>query len=121
MTHKQLDSYRNELVFLAGSLDRGLAHDRHELLREEDPDVPGGPLPSTDGRVDTGVQEVEFGLIANEENLLAEANAALARIDAGTFGRCETCGKVIAIARLDALPYARLCIRCAHAARPAAG
>lgn len=38
--------------------------------------------------------------------------AALNRIEAGTYGRCETCGKEINSARLEALPMARRCIRC---------
>lgn len=121
MTRDQLNGYRTKLLNLADNVDRGLAHDRHELLREEDPDFSGGPLPSTEDRVDSGAQEVEVGLIANKEGLLTEVNAALARIDAGTFGPCETCGKAIARPRLDALPYVRQCIRCARAARPAAG
>ena len=44
---------------------------------------------------------------------LAEVDAALARVSAGTYGRCERCGQPIAPARLDARPTARLCIQCA--------
>ena len=40
--------------------------------------------------------------------------AALARLDAGTFGRCTRCRKAIAPARLDALPWAEHCIDCAR-------
>lgn len=45
---------------------------------------------------------------------LNEVDAALAKIDAGTFGVCEQCGKEIAPARLEAKPAARLCIDCAN-------
>ena len=38
-------------------------------------------------------EEVEVGLLENEDRLLAEINAALHRIDQGTFGRCENCGR----------------------------
>jgi RNA polymerase-binding transcription factor DksA len=120
MTKKQLEVYRKALVKLAANLNRGLAHDRRELLHMEEPDVPGGPMASTEQVVDSGMQEIETGLIANEEQLLAETNAALARLDAGTFGLCATCGKAIAKTRLDALPYARECIRCAKVAQSAA-
>ena len=106
---------------LVAALDRSLTRDRHELLREEDPNFTGGLLPLTENRANSGTQEVELGFIANEESLLNEANAALARIEAGTFGSCESCGKAIAKARLDALPYARQCIHCARVERPAAG
>lgn len=39
--------------------------------------------------------------------------AAMARIDAGTYGRCATCGRAIAPARLAALPSATTCVACA--------
>lgn len=45
---------------------------------------------------------------------LAEVDAALARIDAGTYGTCEVCGAAIPAARLEARPAARTCIRCAR-------
>lgn len=44
---------------------------------------------------------------------LAELDAALDRVDAGTYGTCESCGRPIAPARLEALPAARRCIVCA--------
>ena len=43
---------------------------------------------------------------------LREVDAALARMDAGTYGRCESCGNEIDIERLDARPVARLCLPC---------
>jgi RNA polymerase-binding protein DksA len=45
---------------------------------------------------------------------LALVEAALARIEAGTFGKCTRCGKPIAPERLDALPWAEHCIECAR-------
>ena len=44
----------------------------------------------------------------------ADAEAALARVVAGTFGRCERCSARIGDARLEARPTARLCIDCAR-------
>jgi hypothetical protein len=52
-------------------------------------------------------------LYENEQYIESEARAALARMDAGVFGRCEACDKPIALARLEAIPYVRFCIRCA--------
>ena len=46
---------------------------------------------------------------------LSEVEAALARIDDGTYGRCERCGESIAPARLEAMPMAATCITCASA------
>jgi RNA polymerase-binding protein DksA len=47
---------------------------------------------------------------------LRDIDASLARLDAGTYGRCEVCGEPIGRARLEARPYARTCIRCADSA-----
>ena len=41
---------------------------------------------------------------------LEEVEAAIVRLEAGTYGRCEVCGKPIGEARLEAMPAARLCI-----------
>ena len=44
---------------------------------------------------------------------LAEVEQALHRLDEGTYGNCDVCGRPIAAARLEAMPAARLCIDCA--------
>jgi RNA polymerase-binding transcription factor DksA len=46
---------------------------------------------------------------------VAEAAAALARLDAGTYGTCERCGSAIGDTRLDARPATRWCVSCAAA------
>ena len=48
---------------------------------------------------------------------LGEIAAAVTRLEAGTFGICTECGQPIAEARLEARPYAALCVRCASGAR----
>jgi RNA polymerase-binding transcription factor len=120
-TQKELDGYRKALVALANRLDRNLAHDQRELMRADEPDTPGGPMSATADEEDGRREEVELGLIANESNVLAEVRAALDRIDAGTFGRCEACGKAITRTRLKAIPYARTCVRCAKMSQAMAG
>lgn len=52
-------------------------------------------------------------LLESAHDHATEVRAALARLDAGTYGRCERCGQDIAPERLEARPIARLCIRCA--------
>jgi RNA polymerase-binding transcription factor DksA len=47
---------------------------------------------------------------------VAELRHAVGRIDNGTYGRCEHCGGDISYARLEALPGAAKCVRCASAA-----
>jgi DnaK suppressor protein len=48
-----------------------------------------------------------------DQQKIREINAALDRIDAGIYGKCEGCGQEIGVARLRALPTATLCIKCA--------
>ncbi len=56
-------------------------------------------------------------LAATLRETLAEVEHALAKIDAGTYGTCENCGKEIARPRLEAMPAATLCIDCASSRR----
>jgi DnaK suppressor protein len=55
-------------------------------------------------------REIDYTLEENEMRVLAAIDAALARIDEGTYGRCEQCGQEIEQERLEALPWATLCI-----------
>jgi DnaK suppressor protein len=58
-------------------------------------------------------------LLSDRERVeLVEIVAALARIDGGTFGRCERCGNAIGRQRLAAVPEARLCISCSELRAP---
>ncbi len=61
-------------------------------------------------------EELNLGIIENEEQMIEEINAALERIEQGAFGRCEACQQEISRKRLQALPYARFCLGCAQKA-----
>jgi len=63
-----------------------------------------------DSATETYMRELDDGLEENAEHVLAEIDAALQRIDDGTFGTCEVCGGPIGEERLEAVPYATLCI-----------
>lgn len=63
-----------------------------------------------DTATDTYDRELDAGLELGEEQLLGEIDAALARLDEGTFGTCLKCGTEITLERLEALPYATQCI-----------
>lgn len=52
-------------------------------------------------------------LVRQVRDHLREIEAALSRLEAGTYGTCESCGRTIASERLEARPAARTCIRCA--------
>src|SRR2546425_12637217 len=65
---------------------------------------------------DAGTQlferEKDEALTENVDSLLQQIDVALTKIDQGTYGKCDRCGKPIGDARLDALPYVSLCIDC---------
>jgi DnaK suppressor protein len=55
-------------------------------------------------------RELDFSLEENSEKVLAAIDAALGRIEDGTYGTCVRCGRPIGEERLEAKPYAALCI-----------
>jgi DnaK suppressor protein len=57
-------------------------------------------------------QQRDLALRERNQQHLAQVEAALARIDAGTFGTCTSCGRSITEERLEAIPWAALCIDC---------
>jgi DnaK suppressor protein len=57
-------------------------------------------------------RDLELALTQNARHLLEQGDRALARIDAGTYGVCESCGRAIGKARLLAFPRATLCVEC---------
>src|ERR1700758_1058271 len=69
-----------------------------------------------DDQADVGAKtyerEHELALTHNARELLAQTERALARIDEGTYGTCESCGEPIGKARLQAFPRAVLCGAC---------
>lgn len=56
--------------------------------------------------------ELNAGLRVHEEQLLREIHAAQDRIAEGVYGKCAVCGAEIDTERLEAIPYARLCMKC---------
>jgi DnaK suppressor protein len=74
-----------------------------------------------EGFADTSQVTAERGEIEALTSSLTESlhdlDDALAKLDAGTYGRCEQCGGEIGGARLEAMPAARLCITCASTKR----
>ena len=61
-------------------------------------------------------REIDFTLGENSEQVLAEIDAALKRIEDGTYGMCVRCGMEIRVERLEAYPWASLCIEDAREA-----
>lgn len=72
----------------------------------------GSRMPTHMAENGTAAAEVDCALLltASEQATLRLIDAALERIDDGTYGKCLATGKPIAKARLDAIPYAEYCI-----------
>ena len=65
-----------------------------------------------DTATETYDRELDYSLEENSEHVLAEIDAALKRIEDGTYGICTNRGEQIPVERLEARPYATLCIDC---------
>jgi RNA polymerase-binding transcription factor DksA len=77
-------------------------------------DLSSMPIHMADLGSDAYEQEFTLSLMASEEGTLEQVEQALDRIRSRTYGECEDCGGVIAKKRLEAIPFAALCIRCAE-------
>jgi DnaK suppressor protein len=62
---------------------------------------------------DNADQELTLSILGSEEDALDQIEAAIERIENGSYGECETCGVKIPKSRLEAIPYAAQCVRCA--------
>jgi RNA polymerase-binding protein DksA len=103
---------RVELVELRSQI-LGAAHDI--VTGDDDP----GELSSAAGDQHLGDhasemhdRELDESLEENAEQLVGEIDVAVGRIDDGTYGACARCGEPIPEERLDAVPYATLCLSC---------
>ena len=90
-----------------------------EALRISSSEKGGGgsamPIHMADIGSDAFEQEFTLSLMASEGDTLEAVERALERIRLRTYGICEDCGGVISKKRLEAIPFADLCIRCAEA------
>jgi DnaK suppressor protein len=115
MTQAEIQTYRRRLLALKKRLGSALSELEREALRPVGGEASGGlsdvPLHPADLSADNYEEEVTLALLKNEEQLLEEIAAALARIAQGTFGRCEECQQEIPKERLQAVPYTRYCVQ----------
>ena len=67
---------------------------------------------TADAAFDASGEEIASQLAELEAKELAQVERALRRLKQGTYGKCESCSAKIPVARLNALPYSTLCIKC---------
>ena len=92
--------------------------DRERLAAElaaTEPGIADLVRDSGDAGSKTFEREQEMSIADNARNLLLQTDKALALIEAGTYGACESCGGPIGKARLQAFPRATLCLQCKQA------
>lgn len=88
----------------------------NETLRRARTDLSNLPYHMADLGSDNFELENTLGLVDSERRILEEIEDALIRIDDGTYGICEGNGEPIPKARLEAIPWARYCVKCASLA-----
>ncbi len=111
-TSTELEQVRTELEAGAEALRAEIAKAARDIAEG----LNGSLRDAGDDEADAGTKaterEHELALTQNARDLLDQGERALGRIDAGTYGVCESCGQPIGKARLLAFPQATLCVAC---------
>jgi len=111
-TDAEIGQIRSRLAGEAAEFEAEISRSESEIADRLGDSV----IDAGDDQADIGAKaferEHELSLTYNVRDLLAQTQRALGRIDAGTYGRCESCGEPIGKARLQAFPRATLCVRC---------
>lgn len=100
--HKNLLARRSELRKRLGLELEELAHVKHSSASGD----------AADAAFDASGEEISSTLAELESRELAQIERALRRLKAGTYGKCEVCNISIPVARLNALPFSTLCVKC---------
>lgn len=115
-TDKKL--YRDRLLALRARLRGDVNHMAEAALNKNRMDGSGElssmPIHMADIGSDNFEQEFTLSLVQSDEDTLGKIESSLERIEEGTYGTCEECGARIPKTRLNAIPYAEFCVRCAE-------
>ncbi|MEO3783503.1 TraR/DksA C4-type zinc finger protein [Actinocorallia sp. B10E7] len=110
-TAEELEAVRTRLTAEARELSAEIAAALSQAAEGTDLGEGAGD-DQADAGAKTYEREHELALTNNSRDLLQQNERAIARIEAGTYGVCEECGKAIGKARLQAFPRATLCVKC---------
>lgn len=118
LTKKEIDELRDRLEQEHAELEEQLTTIEDTSFAATQSDL-SGDVGLDDESADAGTatfeREKDLSIEQNVRDLLQKIERALQKIDAGTYGICERCGKPIEKARIKALPYVDLCIKDAQA------
>ena len=113
MTKTDLTLYRERLLALRARLQGDMTQMEDNALNKEQNKTTSMPNHMAELGSGNFDQELTLSLLGSEKDALDQIDGALLRIEDGSFGLCETCGVKIPNARLEAIPYAALCVQCA--------
>jgi DnaK suppressor protein len=105
-------NYQHQLMTMRTALLAQIAEQRGGIVSRAEVAADHFGHPEDSGAQLATERELEFALGERELAELAAIDAALARLQAGTYGECTDCGVTIAPARLQATPEAPRCIHC---------
>jgi RNA polymerase-binding protein DksA len=112
---RELEYYRSLLLAKRRELVGDMSSMEREALRSASgSNLSNLPIHMADMGTDNYEQEFTLGLVEKDRQLLREINAALAKIQNGTYGICEGTGKPISKPRLEAQPWAKYSIEYAR-------
>ncbi|HET9310476.1 MAG TPA: TraR/DksA C4-type zinc finger protein [Actinomycetota bacterium] len=118
LTAKEIGDLKGRLEVERGELREQLTTIEEEAFAATQSEL-SGDVGLDDESADAGTatfeREKDLSIENNVRDLLAKIDRALGRIDDGSYGICERCGKPIEKARIKALPYVDLCIKDAQA------
>jgi DnaK suppressor protein len=108
MEKRKVKVYRDRLLGRREGLV-GQVMEAEQYSRERDSEATQDPA---DMAANAYTKELLFSMSANDRRLLDLIDEALVRIEAGGYGECVHCGESVQDKRLEAVPWARHCLRC---------
>ncbi|HZI18277.1 MAG TPA: TraR/DksA family transcriptional regulator [Pyrinomonadaceae bacterium] len=108
MDKRKLKGYRDRLLARRESLF-SLLNEAEKSSRERDLEATQDPA---DMAANAYTKELLISMSANDRKLLELIDEALQRVESGDYGECVNCGEPVQEKRLDAVPWARYCLRC---------
>lgn len=108
MDKRKVKTYRDKLLARRESLFSQVT-EAEMSSRERDLEATQDPA---DMAANAYTKELLISMSANDRKLLQLIDEALERVERGEYGECVNCGEPLAEKRLDAVPWARYCLKC---------
>jgi DnaK suppressor protein len=116
ITDKDFQEFEQRLIAERQKIMKEMGYLENTVLkvnqRDSSGDLSGYSFHMADVGTDAMEREKAFLFASSEGRLLMEINEALRKVYSGEYGKCEMCERPIARARLEAMPYVRLCVAC---------